>query len=457
MADDRPNLLLVFADQLRADAVGCYGNEVVRTPTIDALARQGVRAQHCFANYPCCGPMRASMLTAVDASRHGVIANDLAIRTDLPTLGTTLRDAGYRTGYVGKWHLDGVPRSKYTPPGPRRLGFDDYWAVCNCAHDYFRPYYYRDTPQRIDAEGYEPIVQTELAIEFLQSHREMNQPFGLVVSWGPPHDPYPQVPEQYRDLYDPARLPLRPNVQPATENALANGLECRRTIADYYAATTALDEQLDRLLSTLNQLGMAENTLVVFTSDHGDMLWSHGWMKKQSPYAESVHVPLVLRGPSLPAGETCDALVGLMDLTPTLLGLLGVEPPDAMHWRDRSDVLRDERHADEVDAVLLANPFATDEARDQQMPEWRGLRTHTHTYVETEPGKAWLLFSDIEDPYQMRNLVGDPTVRDLQRRLSLRLAALLQQADDPFLPGEQWLDRLGLTAAWQDREARVWQ
>lgn len=451
----RPNLLFVFADQMRAEAAGCYGNGFVHTPALDQLAHEGVRAKHCYATSPVCGPVRATMLTGTHPTTHGVIANDLAIRTDLPSLGTILRDAGYRTGYIGKWHLDGVPRRKFTPPGPRRLGFDDYWAAFNCAHDYFQPYYFRDTPEKVEPGGYEPVVQTDLALEFLEQSKTDDRPFALVVSWGPPHDPYPQVPQAYRAIYAPAEVPLRPNVQPETVNFLARNLDCRRTIADYYAAVTALDDQLARLLAALEAGGQEKDMLVVFGSDHGDMLWSHGWMKKQAPYEESVHVPLVLRGPGLPAGAASDVMIGLVDLMPTLLGLLGVRVPETVEGLDLSAALRGEAGAQSPDAVLLTNQFSSDEASDQHMPEWREIRTRSHTYVETAPGQAWLLFDDVADPYQMNNLAGRGEASDLQRGLSVRLGEMLAASRDRFLSGTELLERMGLVDAWRDRNERL--
>ena len=452
----RPNLLFVFADQLRACACGCYGDDFARTPTLDALAAGGVRATNCFANSPVCGPMRGTMWTGTHPTRHGVVANDLAVRTDLPSLGTSLRDAGYRTGYVGKWHLDGVPRRKFTPPGPRRLGFDDFWAAFNCAHDYFRPYYFRDTGKRIEPGGYEPVVQTDLACQFLQTAKDDPRPFALVVSWGPPHDPYPQVPDEYRAMFDPADVPLRPNVKLDADNILARRLEPRRTLADYYAATTALDDQLARLLACLDAAGLTDDTIVVFGSDHGDMLWSHGWMKKQSPYEESVHVPLVLRGPGLPRGRACDAMIGLVDLMPTFLGLCGVGVPPTVQGRDLSAALRGETGAESPDAVLLTNQFSSDEGADQHMPEWRGVRTRTHTYVETSPGVAWLLFDDASDPFQMTNLAGRPEVATSQAELSARLSAMLAESDDPFVPGPDLLERMDLAEAWRERNELIY-
>ncbi len=451
----RPNLLFVFADQMRGQDMGCAGNREVLTPTLDRLASEGMRLTRCCATSPVCCPNRAVLLTGTYPPVNRVPGNDLPVRTDLPSLGTLARNNGYRTGYIGKWHLDGLPRDRFTPPGPRRLGFE-FWAAYNCAHDYFRPRWFEDTPDLRTAEGYEPQVQTDLAIAFLQEQAKRPEPFCLVLSWGPPHDPYHLVPDSCRALYDPASLTLRPNMQPDAPNPLARHLECRGTLADYYAAITALDEQMARLLETLESLQLTQNTFVIFTSDHGDMLWSHGWMKKQSPYEESVNVPFLIRLPGVvPAGGVSPVLMGTIDILPTLAGLLRWSGMPDLPGRDLSAALRGEPDAPQPGSVFLANYLACDEATMQGMPEWRGVRTDRFTYVE-QPGRSpWLLFDHHEDPYQMRNLCGLPEARTIQESLAEQLTGWLTRLQDPFLPGGEMLAHLGLTEAWEERERQM--
>ena len=447
----RPNLLFVFADQLRASALG-HVNPQVLTPRLDAFATQGVQATRHFANTPVCGPNRGTLLTGTYPMTHGVVGNDLAIRTDLPTFGTVGRDHGHHTGYIGKWHLDGVPRDKFTPPGPRRLGFET-WAAFNCTHDYFRPRYFTDDPQVVETPGYEPVVQTNMALNFLDDRAEAGEPFCLMLSWGPPHDPYAAVPDEHKQRYDAASITLRPNVEPDTDNPLARRLDCRQTTADYYAAVTALDEQFGRLLDRLAALGLDENTLVVFTSDHGDMLWSHGWMKKQTPYDESIAVPLLMRWPGgLPGGTTCDALIGTVDLLPTIGGLLGWSPSPTFEGRDLSAALLGQA-GDRLDEVLIANHIDVDESIVQGMPVWRGLRTARYTYAELADREPWLLFDNDLDPYQQRNLIDEPAHAELQQSLAERLTAWLTQMRDPACDSPSFLRRLGLIDAWAQREA----
>jgi arylsulfatase A-like enzyme len=450
VADEHPNILLVFADQQRAGMLGCEGNHQAITPNLDLFSTRGTLVEHCIANSPVCCPSRGTMWTGTYPTTHRVLSNDLPVRTDLPTLATVCRDAGYRTGYVGKWHLDGVPRSKFTPPGARRLGFDDFWAAYNCSHSYYQAKYYRDTPNLVTDPRYEPTVQTDLAIEFLDTH-PVDRPFLLALSWGPPHDPYPQVPEQFRAMFDPATIEPRGNAQPDAVNPLARGLDFRRTYADYYAAVSALDAEFGRLLAHLKARGLSDNTIIVFTSDHGDMLWSHGWMKKQSPYEESIRVPLVIAGPGLPQARTSSTLFGLVDLMPTLLGLAGLPIPATVQGCDRSSKLAATR--DQQDVQFIMNHHACDEAAIQGMPEWRGLRTNRYTYVEQTGHQPWLLFDNLVDPLQLHNRIDQDDV--LVASLSQQIRQFLAETSDPFLPGDQLLRNYQLQEAWADRERRI--
>lgn len=445
------NLLFVMADQMRGMDMGCAGSPDVQTPTMDRLAAEGVRLTHCFATTPVCCPNRAVLWSGTYSTTNLVPSNDLPLPLDLPTLGTLLRDQGYRMGYVGKWHLDGVPRERFTPPGPRRHGFDDFWAAYNCTHDYFHTRYFRDTPELIEVEGYEPQVQTDLALEFLEGH-DAQRPFCLVLSWGPPHDPYHLVPQEYRDRYDPQTIRLRPNVQPEADNPLAKHLECRRATADYFAQITALDDQLARLLAALERLDLSENTLVIFTSDHGDMLWSHGFMKKQSPYDEAVRVPFIARRPGrIAPGSVSDVLFGSVDLLPTLLSSLGAPPRASIEGLDLSPHLLG-RPAEAPESLLLASYLSHDEAAQQAMPAWRAVRTPRYTYAE-QPGRLpWLLFDNEQDPCQMENRIGSAAHQAVEAELREMLSGWLTRTQAPFLPGLEMIDYLGLTEAWQARE-----
>ena len=460
----KPNLLYVFADQMRGMDMGCVGNPDVHTPTLDRLAAEGVLCRNHFATTPVCCPNRGTLMTGTYPQTHHVLSNDLPIRDDLPTLGTITRDAGYHTGYIGKWHIDGMPRSKFTPPGPRRLGFDGFWAVHNCTHAYLATKYYRDTPELIEVEGYEPEIQTDLAMEYLDGRVAAGRdgddsPFCLVMSWGPPHDPYDQQPQRYRDMYDPAKIQLRPNCQPDAMDPLIEAYgkpDARRAIADYYGHITALDEQLGRLLAKLEDTGVADDTLVVFGSDHGDMLWSHGRMMKQQPYHESVSVPLIMRWPNgLPAGEVNETLIGSVDLTPTFVGLMGIgENVDTFEGLNLAAAMRGEDVVTPT-SVLLHQVLTCDQSAIIGLPEWRAVRTSRYTYVETVGDKPWLLFDHEVDPFELRNLVDDPTSKPILAQLHSLLHDWLKRTGDPFVSGEEMLSRLGLEEAWAYRQEEM--
>jgi len=447
MSNKPANVVLVFADQMRASAMGCAGNPDVISPVMDQLASQGLYLENGIANTPVCCPNRGTLLTSTYPTCHNVQVNDMPVRTDLPTLGTVAKDNGYDTAYIGKWHLDGSPRSKFTPPGPRRLGFD-HWAVYNCSHAYMDPKYYRDSPELIRKPGYEPQVQTDLALDYLESRKENQTPFCMVVSWGPPHDPYDQVPQEYIDLYDREKITLQPNVVEPIDNVLAKDKDCRTTIAQYYAAVTALDEQLGRMLAKLREMGELDNTLFIFTSDHGDMLWSHGMMKKQAPWAESVNVPLLMHMPSkLGSGIKNNVLFGTVDLLPTICGLLDWEKPQTFQGNDLSDCLTDPQ-APQPTTSLIANYHGYGEGICQNLYAWRGIRNKSHTYVEKPNRKPWMLFDNLADPYQLNNLIDQPQVTELQSELSDALTHWLTKTDDPALPDDDQLKHFGLYEQW---------
>jgi arylsulfatase A-like enzyme len=337
-----------------------------------------------------------------------------------------LKDAGYRTGYIGKWHLDGPQRKGFTPPGPRRQGFD-YWAVANCDHDYMNSHYYRDLPQRLKWPGYDAKSQTDLAIDFVSECGA--NPFALFLSWGPPHNPYNAVEQRFLDLYPPERVPVRPNCPKPNMDDLRG----------YYAHVSALDEQIGRLLKTLRDNQQLENTIFVFTSDHGDMLGSHGQQRKQRPWEESINVPFLIRSPmQFAAGKNVDTLLNVWDIMPTLLSLLGIAVPPTVEGSDLSAaVLNSKPCGPDATLASIIAPFA-----EYVGLPWRAVRTHQHTYVRDING-PWLLYDNQRDPYQLQNLVGLAEHANLQSRLERRLNELLARFGDEFLPAAEYHRRWG--------------
>ena len=435
---DRPNLLLVFADQWRAQAAGYAGDLNVRTPRIDALAAESVRFTHAVSGVPVCSPYRACLLTGQYPLTHGMVVNDQAMRGRGVSLPEALNAAGYDTAYIGKWHIDGRGRETFVPPS-RRLGFG-FWRGFECTHDCTRSAYYADDPQRLYWEGYDAAAQTREACRYLRDVRDPARPFALVVSWGPPHNPYDTAPAPFREMYEPERITLRPNVPPEHAGA------ARRDLAGYYAHISALDACLGELLDALDSLALAERTVVVLTSDHGDMLGSHGLSYKQHAYDESILVPLLIRCPrgSGAGGRDEAAIVSVPDLMPTLLAMVGAVIPKTVHGRDLSRVLRGDCPAPEDDGALLTCYRPFHQIRyDNVFGDYRGLRTRRYTYVRDHDGPT-MLFDNEADPYQMQNLSADPAVRPTVEALEMRLQAELAATGDEFLTGDQLAARYGI-------------
>lgn len=446
----RPNLLFLFGDEHRRQALGAYDNPDVQTPALDGLAKRGVRFTSACTNMPVCTPSRGSILSGCWPQRHGALANDLRIDPAAPSIARALTAAGYDCGYVGKWHLGGIPRWRFIPPGPERLGFDAFWASWNCHHDYFKPKFYRDTPDPIVAGGrYEPEVQTDLAIEWLKQRRlaEVDDPFCLFLSYGTPHSPYRPLPPDPPFVYDPKKITVPPGCDDSQQT--------REDLAAYYQHVSALDSQVARLLTYLFDTDAIEETLVVYTSDHGSMLGSHGVSFNQWPYEESIGIPLLVAGPGVPAGGDSDLLIGVVDYAPTILGLLGAQPPPLMQGLDLSSLVSQSgSNTSRPEALYLQEVAAADQATDQGIQPWRGLRTARYTYARDLRG-PWLLFDNENDPHQYHNLVADPAAAARLAGLEVVLADWMSRTNDSLEPVESAMARHNLLEAWREREAHL--
>ena len=183
----RPNILFIFADQLRSMELGCYGGDQVHTPNIDRLAEEGAVFTRAFSTYPVCSPFRAMLMSGNFPMKNGMVLNDHFLRNPTPFFAEVCRDEGYRTGYMGKWHLDGHGRTAYIPP-ERWLGFET-WRTLECTHQYYKSlYFYQDEKKARTWPGYDAIAQTDEACRFIREEKD-GDPFCLFLSWGPPHDP----------------------------------------------------------------------------------------------------------------------------------------------------------------------------------------------------------------------------------------------------------------------------
>jgi len=428
----RPNILFIIADQWRAQSFGYAGDPNVKTPNLDRLERESVDFSQAVSRMPVCSPTRASLLTGQRPLTHGVFINDVPLNPNLPTLATVLEKAGYDTGCIGKWHVDGHGRSAFIPR-ERRMGFE-YWKVLECTHNYNHSDYYGDAPGKQQWEGYDAIDQTRDAQRYLQAHAGTRRPFLLWMAWGPPHNPYETAPPRYLALYPPEKIRLPANI-PADARDVA-----RRELAGYYAHCTALDDCIGDLITSLKTNALLKNTIIVFTSDHGDMLHAHNQQRKQRPYEESIRVPMLLRLPEV-LGVKPGKVAGTInteDVLPTLLGLCGVPSPNSVEGHDFTGYLRGKADPSGGEASIeCISPFG-EFTRGQGGREYRGLRTTRYTYVQDLHG-PWLLFDNLRDPLQQTNLVGIIAQQALKSKLEKRLKSRLAAEHDAFLTGPEYL------------------
>ena len=432
----QPNVIIVLADQWRAQATGYAGNPDVQTPHLDALASESVVFNTAVAVLPVCAPFRASLLTGQYPLTHGVFYNDKPLRNEALTMAEIYKEAGYQTGYIGKWHLNGhargeefhAARNRPVPKG-RRQGFD-YWKVREVTHDYNNSSYFDENNAQHTWPGYDAFAQTDSAIAYVR--RVKDQPFVLVLSWGSPHAPYHTAPAEYQERYDPATIRVNPNVPEVLRDS------AQQMLAGYYAHCTALDQAMANLLAALDEEKLTENTILVFTSDHGDMLLSQGMMKKQRPWDESLRVPMLLRYPAQVSPQKINQPINTPDILPTLLGLSNLAVPESVEGTDLSQALTGTVPYPE-EAALVQAPVPFHQWSFQQGgKEYRAIRTERYTYARDLTG-PWLLYDDQQDPYQMNNLVNNSAHATVQGELDQMLQQKLDAVHDAFLPADEYM------------------
>ena len=439
-ATRRPNVILIIPDEWRAQALGYAGDPNAHTPTIDRFARESVNFDQAIAGCSVCCPARASVITGQYPLTHGVYINDVELRPKGLTLGEAFRDAGYRTAYIGKWHLYGSPDGRYSRrrayiPPESRFGFE-YWKAAECIHEYNHSLYYEGEDSKPKYwPGYDALAQTLDACRYIREQATGPAPFFLTLAWGPPHFPLETAPEQYQAKYRDREIQLRRNVPESLRKEAVEGLR------GYYAHIAALDDCFKQLLDTVAATGAADDTIVVFTSDHGDMMESQGLSYKLYPWEESIRIPLLVRYPRKYGrkGHRSSAPVNSPDLMPTLLGMSGIAVPSSVQGTDYSSL-----GSKKKTSAFLNLPVPIGEALRYGFAEYRGVRTARHTYVRSIDG-PWLLYDNERDPYQMHNLCGQSGARDLLASLNRDLDSWLETLNDQFLPARNYLERDGLS------------
>jgi arylsulfatase A-like enzyme len=439
----RPNVIWLFSDQHRAQALGCAGDPNVFTPNIDAMAAQGVRFTSAVSGFPLCCPFRGSLLTGRYPHKC-VPGHEYPLPEGQPTVANTFNEAGYHTSYFGKWHLGGWHESQgrgamFITPPERRGGFQtwagyennnsqyDSWVHGGAGKDAF---HYR-------LPGYETDELTNLLIKDIKAQAAAQKagkgkPFFSVLSVQPPHNPYVAPPDFMR-RHNPGTVQLRPNV-PHVASVVDRA---RRDLAGYYAMIENLDWNIGRIREALAAASLQFDTHLVFFADHGDMHGSHGQYLKMTAYEESIRIPFVIAGeqPHGDNGRGNGAFpipLNHVDIAPTTLGLCGIRKPEWMEGTDYSARrLGRKPAASEPDSAFLQTVVPTMHGDSVDKP-WRGLVTRDGWKYTCFDGVSWLMFNLNEDPYEQVNVAHNVKYRAERRKLAGRLKQWVADTGDKF-------------------------
>ncbi|HOD81931.1 MAG: Arylsulfatase [Planctomycetes bacterium ADurb.Bin126] len=424
----KPNVLFLFSDDQRFDTVAALGNKAIRTPNLDKLVARGTAFTHHYiqggVHGAICVSSRAILMTG-QSLWHAM----KGVNED-PLLGEVMGKAGYATFTTGKWHNGAATCQRAFQSGTAVfLG-----GMAN----------HLKTPVQDLVDGKmvnkrtEPRYSSEqfadATVAFLKSRKGQDKPFFAYVSFTHPHDPR-MAPKEYHDLYPPEKIEIPPNFLP--EHPFDNGElkvrdeklagfprtqdEVRRHISDYYACITYMDAQIGRILQTLEESGLAENTLIVFNGDNGLAVGRHGLMGKQNLYEHSARTPLIVVGPGVPAGKTCDALVYQHDLFPTVCAMAGVAIPSTVEGKSLKPLI-DGSAASVHDSAFGAY-------RDVQ----RMVRVGDYKLIEYPKIKRTQLFNVASDPWEMKDLSGEASQADRIKDLRAKLLEWQKKLDDPML------------------------
>jgi len=408
-------------------------------------------------------------LTGRYPTQSGIVMNyvNASAKQNPECLANLFVRGGCSTGFIGKFHLSGGirvgdgpfgpnpaalvewlkshPEPEYTEPGPDRLGFE-FWQAYNLHSDFNGYWWYEDKPKKVYSDKYETDTNIDQAIAYMEKHKGSDKPFLLCVAPHPPHPNWDEksLPAGYIDKIPPENNLYRsPNVPKGKDPMNLKQLRI------YLAMAMNFDDQLGRLIDYLDSSGLSEDTILIFTADHGDMLGSHGRMNKMVPYAEAMKIPLVMRWKGMiPKGRVCDTLYTPIDHMPTLCALAGIRCSAMTDGTDLSaDALGTGASSREV--VLIANYtshwdyFQT----GTNWPEWRGVHTKQHTYWRWLTGQEEL-YDNLADPYQMKNLASEASAGRVKERLQADLKRLMTDAHDEFLKGSDY-------ASWYDKDRRL--
>jgi len=442
----RPNVLFLICDDLNCD-LGAYGHPQVKSPNIDRLAARGVRFDRAYCQYPLCGPSRASFMTGLYPDQTLIKRNGVYVREHLPrvnTLSQMFRDAGYFATRIGKIYHYNVPlhigTSGHDDPyswdytiNPRGRDRTDEHTIFSLVPGRFGGTLSWRVDEGLDEEQTDGIAATE-AIAMLEKHAEGGQPFFLAVGLYRPHTPF-VAPKKYFDLYPVDQIsvpevpagyfetlpaPARRSVRRKREQVDLDPALARQAIQAYYASITFADAQLGRILDAVDRLRLNDNTIIVFTSDHGYHMGEHGHYQKTTLFENATRVPLIFAGPGVASGETSASLAEMVDFYPTLANLAGLDPPAFLSGTSLAGTLADPSEATRTSALSLYH---------------HGYSLRTQDFRYTEWGAAGAdgreLYDHRHDPAELNNVAEDPAYEAVVVQLAEQLRQRMADSKRP--------------------------
>ena len=474
----RPNIVYVFPDQMRnyalefwrqPDFQGCINSQTdpVHTPRLNQFARESVVLTSAQSNCPLSSPHRGSLLTGMYPNKSGIPLNCnssrpiSSLRTDPVCWSDVMSRAGYDCGYIGKLHAQFPTKNSPQNPGQyvedrnpawdaytepqQRHGFN-YWYSYGTFDEHKNPHYWDKDGRRHDPHEWSPIYEAKKAVDYINNRhgeRDGNKPFFLMVGMNPPHSPYRSLTDCMEEDY--MLYADRPLDSLLVRQNARRDMKKAESVRYYFASVTGVDRAFGMILDALKAAGLDDNTIVVFTSDHGETMCSQGTDDpKNSPYSESMNVPFIVRYKGRLAPHTDDMLLSSPDIMPTMLGMVGLHDsiPGVTQGRDLSPLFfaPDTKAVARPDAALYIQNVDGKKDADglvlDYFPSARGLKTARYTlavYITRDyKRKQVLLFDDKADPYQMHNLAEEPKSKPVLKQLAKRMGEILDEIDDPW-------------------------
>ena len=439
----QPNIIFFFTDQQRWDTVGCYGQPLPITPNLDRLAAEGVRFEYAFTPQPVCGPARACLQTGRYATETGCYVNDIALDLKERTIAHQLSAAGYEVGYLGKWHLasTGARPGKWLPPGrepfscrtepippERRGGYKDFWLASDVlehtSHGY-DGHMFDAGMRKVEFKGYRVGAVTDFALDYLRT-RDRRRPFFLFVSYLEPHH------QNDRNRYEGPEDSRKKWKDFSVPGDLA-GLpgDWREQYPDYLGCIHSLDANLGRLRAELERLGLAKDTLLLYSSDHGSHFRTRNKEYKRSCHDASIRVPLVAWGPGFSGGRVAEGFASLLDVPSTILRAGGAEPLPGMRGRALQDAVVVTPSDWRQDVFVQISEAEV--GRAVRTPRWTySARSPHHKGAEAPASDLYVetyLYDLQRDPHQRDNLVADPSLAGVRGELRARLLTYIRAVE----------------------------